>query len=59
MALPSGSLQIPALANYVVDSDPDGVDHDLASKPPLAFAVWRGHVLENIFGLFCELLAQG
>jgi hypothetical protein len=28
-----------ALASYVVNSDPDGVDHDLASKPLLAFAV--------------------
>jgi hypothetical protein len=28
-----------ALANYVVNSDPDGVDHDLESKPLLAFAV--------------------
>jgi hypothetical protein len=27
-----------ALANYVVNSDPDGVDHGLASKPLLAFA---------------------
>jgi len=28
-----------ALANYVVNSDPDGVDHGLESKPWLAFAV--------------------
>jgi len=28
-----------ALANYVVNSDPHGVDHGLASKPLLAFAV--------------------
>jgi hypothetical protein len=28
-----------ALANYVVNSDPDGVDHGLESKPLLAFAV--------------------
>jgi hypothetical protein len=28
-----------ALANYVVKSDPDGVDHGLESKPLLAFAV--------------------
>jgi hypothetical protein len=28
-----------ALANYVVNSDPDGVDHRLESKPLLAFAV--------------------
>jgi hypothetical protein len=28
-----------ALANYVVSSDPDGVDHGLESKPWLAFAV--------------------
>jgi hypothetical protein len=28
-----------ALANYVVNSDPDGIDHDLAQKPILAFAV--------------------
>jgi hypothetical protein len=28
-----------ALANYVVNSDPDGIDHDLGSKPLLAFAV--------------------
>ena len=27
------------LANYVVNSDPDGVDHGLESKPLLAFAV--------------------
>jgi hypothetical protein len=28
-----------ALANYVVNSDPDGVDHGLESKSLLAFAV--------------------
>jgi len=28
-----------ALANYVVNSDPDGVDHGHESKPLLAFAV--------------------
>ena len=28
-----------ALANYVVNSDPEGVDHALESKPLLAFAV--------------------
>jgi len=28
-----------ALANYVVNSDPEGVDHGLESKPMLAFAV--------------------
>jgi hypothetical protein len=28
-----------ALANYVVNSEPDGVDHGLESKPLLAFAV--------------------
>ena len=28
-----------ALANYVVNSDPDGVDHGLESKPLLAFAL--------------------
>jgi hypothetical protein len=28
-----------ALANYVVNSDPDRVDHGLESKPLLAFAV--------------------
>jgi hypothetical protein len=28
-----------ALANYVVNSDPDGIDHGLRSKPMLAFAV--------------------
>lgn len=28
-----------ALANYVVNSDPEGVDHNLESKPLLAFAV--------------------
>jgi hypothetical protein len=28
-----------ALANYVVNSDPDGVDHALESKPLLAFAL--------------------
>jgi hypothetical protein len=28
-----------ALANYVVNSDPKGVDHGLESKPLLAFAV--------------------
>jgi hypothetical protein len=28
-----------ALANYVVNSDPDGADHGLESKPLLAFAV--------------------
>jgi hypothetical protein len=28
-----------ALANYVVNSDPQGVDHGLESKPLLAFAV--------------------
>jgi len=28
-----------ALANYVVNSDPDGVDHGLESKPLLAFTV--------------------
>ncbi len=31
----------PALANHAVDSDPDGVDHGLESKPLLAFAVCR------------------
>ena len=28
-----------ALANYVVNSDPDGVDHGLESKPLLGFAL--------------------
>jgi len=28
-----------ALANYVVNSDPEGIDHGLASKPLLAFAL--------------------
>ena len=28
-----------ALANYVVNSDPDGVDHGLESKPLLGFVV--------------------
>ena len=28
-----------ALANYVANSDPDGVDHGLESKPLLAFAL--------------------
>ena len=28
-----------ALANYVVNSDPEGIDHGLESKPLLAFAV--------------------
>lgn len=28
-----------ALANYVVNSDPDGIDHGLKCKPMLAFAV--------------------
>ena len=28
-----------ALANYVVNSDPDGMDHGLEAKPLLAFAV--------------------
>jgi hypothetical protein len=28
-----------ALANYVVNSDPEGVDHGLKEKPLLAFAV--------------------
>lgn len=28
-----------ALANYVVNSDPEGIDHGLAEKPLLAFAV--------------------
>jgi hypothetical protein len=28
-----------ALANYVADSDPDGIDHGLESRPLLAFAV--------------------
>ena len=28
-----------ALANYVVNSDPDGIDHGLASRPILAFAL--------------------
>jgi hypothetical protein len=28
-----------ALANYVVNSDPGGVDHGLESRPLLAFAV--------------------
>lgn len=28
-----------ALANYVVNSEPDGVDHGLKNKPMLAFAV--------------------
>ena len=28
-----------ALANYVVNSDPDGIDHGLREKPLLAFAV--------------------
>jgi len=32
-------VTITALANYVVNSDPDGVDHGLESKPFLAFAV--------------------
>ncbi len=29
-----------ALANYVVNSDPGGVDHGLSHKPLLAFAVY-------------------
>jgi hypothetical protein len=29
-----------ALANYVVNSDPEAVGHGLASKPLFAFAVW-------------------
>ena len=28
-----------ALANYVVNSDPDGIDHGLRTKPMLAFAL--------------------
>jgi hypothetical protein len=28
-----------ALANYVVNSDPEGIDHGLQAKPLLAFAV--------------------
>jgi hypothetical protein len=28
-----------ALANYVVNSDPDGIDHDLEHRPLLAFAL--------------------
>ena len=28
-----------ALANYVVNSDPEGIDHGLEAKPMLAFAV--------------------
>lgn len=28
-----------ALANYVVNSDPNGIDHGLNSKPMLAFAL--------------------
>ena len=28
-----------ALANYIANSDPDGIDHGLESKPLLAFAV--------------------
>ena len=28
-----------ALANYVVNSDPDGIDHDLEARPMLAFAL--------------------
>ena len=28
-----------ALANFVANSDPDGIDHSLDSKPLLAFAV--------------------
>ena len=28
-----------ALANYVVNSDPDGIDHGLETKPMLAFAL--------------------
>lgn len=28
-----------ALANYVVNSDPEGIDHGLKKKPMLAFAV--------------------
>ena len=28
-----------ALANYAVNSDPDGIDHDLKSNPMLAFAL--------------------
>jgi hypothetical protein len=28
-----------ALANYIVNFDPEGVDHGLASRPLLAFAV--------------------
>ncbi len=28
-----------ALANYVVNSDPDGIDHGLEAKPILAFAL--------------------
>ena len=28
-----------ALANYVVNSDPDGIDHGLKAKPMLAFAL--------------------
>lgn len=28
-----------ALANYVVNSDPDGIDHGLEARPILAFAL--------------------
>jgi hypothetical protein len=28
-----------ALANYIANSDPDGIDHGLESRPLLAFAV--------------------
>ena len=28
-----------ALANYVVNSDPEGIDHELKTRPLLAFAV--------------------
>ncbi len=28
-----------ALANYIVNSDPDGIDHGLSQKPLMAFAV--------------------
>ena len=31
--------RVTALANYVLNSDPDGVDHGLESTPFLAFAV--------------------
>jgi hypothetical protein len=34
-----GKVTEGALANYVANSDPDGIDHGLESRPLLAFAV--------------------